>query len=46
MNKKLRELLDQINAVKTEVVNLANSGKLDEAQEKKIEAFYQTKAVR
>ena len=37
MNKKLRELLDQINAVKTEVVNLANSGKLDEAQEKKKE---------
>lgn len=37
MNKKLLELLDKINAKKTEVQNLAESGKLEEAKAAKEE---------
>lgn len=37
MNKKLLELLDKINAKKTEVQNLAESGKLEEAKTAKEE---------
>lgn len=37
MNKKLRELLDQIEAAKSEVIALVDAGKMDEAQAKKTE---------
>ena len=32
MNKELKELLDKINAKKSEVKNLANENKIEEAQ--------------
>lgn len=35
MNKKLKELLDKINALKSEIVTLVDAGKLDEAEAKK-----------
>lgn len=37
MNKKLRMLLDQINGLKTEIYNLVDADKLDEAETKKEE---------
>lgn len=37
MNKKLKELLDKINSKKAEVTDLAENGKLDEAEKAKAE---------
>ena len=37
MNKELKELLDKINAKKSEVKNLANENKIEEAQAAKEE---------
>ena len=37
MNRKLRELLDQINGLKTEITNLVDQGKIEEAKAKKEE---------
>lgn len=37
MNKRLRALLDEINGLKTQVINLANEGKIEEAKAAKNE---------
>jgi HK97 family phage major capsid protein len=37
MNKKLRELLDEINGLKTQVINLTEQGKIEEAKQAKQE---------
>ena len=37
MNKKLRALLDEINGLKTQVINLTNEGKIEEAKAAKNE---------
>lgn len=37
MNRRLRELLDQINGLKTEITNLVGQGKIEEATAKKEE---------
>ena len=44
MNKELKELLDKINAKKSEVKNLANENKIEEAQAAKEEELKKLQA--